>query len=289
MSLSAVLGAVTLNGSLTGDASGALRHLNVLPRTTAGTLTVNGTAAAVLKAGITTTTVPGSGSLRSVSNILPDGRSVGYAETLDAVGTVVSSGATMIGSTVASFQSCSTACNVIVAERADGGSISFGNPPLSNGGAIDGTVSFSKTLGTLTSPTLGSITPVHDAVTSSNDERTYVFDVLGTPAQARKVSLVMLTLRAGVLKEMAIATGVGIGIGIGIATGIGIGIGIGIGAAVYHGFEVASTLPPVPACSGVTQAADLRSFTFDKVALQGGAVGASTSISVSGTLVAKGL
>ena len=272
MSLSAVLGAVTLNGSLTGDASGALRHLNVLPRTTAGTLTVNGTAAAVLKAGITTTTVPGSGSLRSVSNILPDGRSVGYAETLDAVGTVVSSGATMIGSTVASFQSCSTACNVIVAERADGGSISFGNTPLSNGGAIDGTVSFSKTLGTLTSPTLGSITPVHDAVTSSNDERTYVFDVLGTPAQAG-ISLVTLTLRAGVLKEMAIATG----------------IGIGIGAAVYHGFEVASTLPPVPACSGVTQAADLRSFTFDKVALQGGAVGASTSISVSGTLVAKGL
>lgn len=263
-----VLGAITLDGSLTGDASGALWHPRELPRTTTGTLTVNGTAAAVLRAGIATTTVPGSGGSRTVSITLPDGRSVGYAETLDPAGTVVSSGVTVIGSTVESFQSCSTACNVTVVERVDGGSISFGNTPLSNSGALDGTVSFSNTQGTLTSPTLGSITPLHDAVTSSNDARTYVFDVLGTPAQAG-ISLITLTVRAGVLKEMAIATG--------------------IGTAVYHCFEVASTQPLVPACSGVTLAADLRSFSFDNVALQGGAVGVSTSLSVSGTLVAKGL
>jgi hypothetical protein len=264
----AVLGTITLDGSLVGDASGAAWHPRELPRTTTGALTVNGTATEALAAGITTTTTPDSGGSRTVSITLPDGRNLGYAETLNGAGAVVSSGVTLIGSTVASFQSCNAACNVSVVERADGGSISFANTPLSNSGSLDGTVLFSKTQGTLTSPTLGSITPVHDAVESNNDERTYVFDVLGTPAQAG-ISLVTLVYRGSVLKDMAVVTG--------------------IGAAVYHCFETASTQPLVPACSGVTRAADLRSFTFDNVALQGGAVGVSTSITVSGTLVAKSL
>ena len=261
-----VLGAITLDGSLVGDASGAAWHPRDLPRTTTGTLAVNGTAAAVQSATLSTATVPGSGGTRTVAIVLPDGRNLSYAENLNAAGAVLSSGVTLIGSTVASFQSCNAACNVSLVERADGGSISFGNTPLSNSGSIDGTVSFGKTQGTLTSPTLGSITPVHDTVESNNDERTYVFDVLGTTAQSG-ISLARLVYRGSVLTEMAVVTG--------------------IGAAVYHCFETASTSPQVPACSGVTRAADLRSFTFDNVALQGGAVGVSTRIAVSGTLVAK--
>ncbi len=263
-----VLGTVTLGGSLVGDAGGAAWHPRELPRSTRGALTVNGASTEVVNARIATAAAAGNGGTRSVTIALVDGRSIGCAETLDAGGTLVSSGVTFIGTTVASFQSCNTACNVTLAETTRGGSITFGGTALSGGATFAGTVTFATPQGTLTSPTLGAITPVHDSVTSDNDERTYIFDVLGTPAQA-SISLVTVTFRGDVAPRMAVTTG--------------------IGAAVYHCYETASSQPLVPACANIARVADLRTFTFANVALQGGAVGVSTAVSVSGTLVASGL
>ena len=264
----AVLGTVTLDGSLVGDASDAAWNPRELPRSTTGALAVSGTSTGVVTATIATTAAAGNGSIRTVTVTLDDGRSLGYSESLDAGGALLSSGVTFIGTTVASFQSCNTNCSVSVNETASGGSVTFAGTTLSGGATFTGTVAFSKPQGTLTSPTLGAITPVHDAVTSDNDKRTYVFDVLGTPAQAG-ISLVSVTFRGNVATEMAVTTG--------------------IAATVYHCFETASTQPLVPACAGIARAADLRTFTFTNVALQGGGVGVSTAVSFSGTLVARGL
>ena len=257
----ALSGGLTINGSLVGDAPGALWSPAELPRTTRSALTVAGVSVAV---DVSSDDSLGSGStaMRSVMLRLADGSVLGV--TQQAGSEAQASRIVLPASTAL----CFSACGITLADTATGSRVTFSNTALSGGVVVNGSVDIGKTTGSLKSSELGNFTPAVAEIESFNSKRTLTFNVLGTAAQAG-VSLVTVDVQDG----RVIA---------GAAT-------VGIASQVFNCFDNGSSIG-VPACTGLTVAADGRSVGFSNVVMHGGALGAvKRNVTFNGTLVAKGL
>lgn len=257
----ALSGGLRLNGSLVGDAPGAVWTPGELPRTTGSALTVGGASVAVDVTSDDIVPVSGTASARSITMHLADGSVVGVTQQTGAEVQVTRS------VLPASTAYCFSACGVTLASTATSTRVTFNNTTLSGGLVIDGTVDMGKTTGTLTSSDLGSITPTVATIKSLNDKRTLTFSVLGTASQAG-LSLITVEVQNGRVIS-------------GAAT-------VGIAGQVFNCFDNGSAIG-VPTCTGLTVAADGRSVTFSNVVMNGGAVGtARRNVTFNGNLVAKG-
>ena len=253
-------GGLTLNGSLVGDAPGALWATGELPRTTTGALTLAGANVALTSAQ-QESQVSGDSTLRIVTLRLVDGSVLGVTQQGGEVQAVRSILPATIGY-------CFSACGITLADTATGARVTFNNTALSGGPVVNGTVDIGKTTGTLTSGDLGSFTPVSATIKSVNDKRSLTFNVLGTAAQAG-LSLVTVDVQNGRVIR-------------GAAT-------VGLGSQVFNCFDNGSFIG-VPACTGAAVAADGRTVVFNNVVMNGGALGpAKRNVTFNGTLVAQGL
>jgi hypothetical protein len=253
-------GGVTLNGSLVGDAPGAAWTVADLPGATTSSLTLNGAAVSVLSS--TDSTFDASGvTLRSVVLSLSDGSRI----TMSRNGTAAFTADRIV--LPLAVASCAANCNISATDTTATTRVTFANTPLSGGLVLNGTVDYPRTSGSLTSSDAGGFTPVTSNVESLNDKRTLTFSVLGTAAQAG-LSLVTVEVQGGrVVRAQAT---------------------VGIATQVLSCFDNGSFIN-VPACTGVTVAADSRTVTFNNAVLFGGPLGAAgRSVTFNGTLVAKG-
>lgn len=254
-------GALRLNGSLVGDAPGADWVLADLPGGSSGNLTVGGASVRVLTSTDNTLDLGASGIVRTISLRLSDGSTVTLSRTGSAAFTASRA---VLPSTLAL---CLAACNITVADGT-ATQVTFANSPFSGGLAIDGTVDFARTSGSLaTNDALGGITPTASNIESINGRRTLTFNVLGTAAQAGW-SLVTVEVVAGrVVRAQAT---------------------VGIASQVLSCFDNGSAIG-IPACTGITVGTDGRTVRFDNAVLRGGAVGAAArNVTFNGTVVAKG-
>ncbi len=253
-------GGLTLNGSLTGDAPGALWSPAELPRSTFSALTVGGVGLDVATSSDDSLAV-GTTTQRSITLRLSDG---------SVLSLVQQSGGEVQATRVvppASASFCFSACGITLTSTDSGSRVTFNTTTLSGGVVVNGTVDIGKTSGTLTSSDLGSFTPGVGTIESLNGKRTLTFNVLGTAAQAG-LSLVTVEVQGGRVIY-------------GAAT-------VGIATQVLNCFDNGAAIG-VPACTGITVAADGRSVTFDNAVLYGGAVGAAKrNVTFNGTVVAKG-
>jgi hypothetical protein len=254
-------GTSTLTGSLVGDAPGALFSPSELPRSTASSLTLNGSAVGVLTASDQTVGT-GASATRVVSLSLADGSRLSISQL---AGSAASVQRIVPPST---SQLCFSACNVTLSTTATGSRVVFANTALGSGPVLNGSVDIGSTSGSLTTSVLGGFTPVFSSLTASNDERTITFSVLGTPAQSG-IALVTVLLKAGRVVKADAA--------------------VGIAGEVYTCLDNGASIN-VPPCTQVTVAADGRTVRFNDAVLYGGpAVGTKRSVTFTGTLVAKGL
>jgi|GEM_PF-2879786 len=253
-------GALRLNGSLVGDAPGAAWTLADLPGGSSSNLTVGGSSVQVLTSIDSTIDAGGGTTRRSIALRLSDGSTLSLTQTgsapFDAVRVLPP----------ATVSICSTACNITVADGT-GTRVTFANTPLSGGIVVNGTVDFSRTSGSLSTNDSGGFTPVASNIESLNSTRTLTFNVLGTAAQAG-LSLVTVDVVGGrVVRAQAT---------------------VGIATQVLSCFDNGAGIG-VPACTGVTVAADGRTVTFTNAVLRGGALGtAARNVTFNGTVVAKG-
>ena len=257
----ALIGSVLrLNGSLVGDAPGAAWVLADLPGASTSNLTVGGNSVRVLTSVDSTIDAGGGTTQRSIALRLSDGSTL----SLTQAGSGPFAGLRVLAP--ATISSCTTACNISVADGT-GTRVTFANTPLSGGLVVNGTVDFARTSGSLSSNDSGSFTPVASNIESVNSKRSLTFSVLGTAAQAG-LSLVTVDVVGGRVVQ-AQAT-------------------VGIATQVLSCFENGAAIG-IPACSGITVAADGRTVTFSNAVLRGGALGAaSRNVTFNGTLVAKG-
>ena len=132
---------------------------------------------------------------------------------------------------------------------------------------LNGTVDIARTSGSLTTNDTGGFTPVASNIESLNDRRSLTFNVLGTAAQAG-LSLVTVDVVGGrVVRAQAT---------------------VGIATQVLSCFDNGTGIG-VPACTGVSVAADGRTVTFTNAVLCGGALGQpARNVTFNGTVVAKG-
>jgi hypothetical protein len=253
-------GGVTLNGSLVGDAPNAAWTVADLPGATTSSLTLNGAAVRVLSSTDSSFDAAGV-TLRSVVLSLSDGSRITMSRNGAAAFT-----ADRIVLPLA-VASCAANCNISATDTTAATRVTFANTPLSGGLVLNGTVDYPRTGGSLTSSDSGGFTPVTSNVESLNDKRILTFSVLGTAAQAG-LSLVTVEVQGGrVVRAQAT---------------------VGIATQVLSCFDNGSVIN-VPACTGVTVAADNRTVTFNNAVLFGGGVGAAgRSVTFNGTLVAKG-
>ena len=254
-------GGLTLTGSLVGDAPGAAWNVGDLAGATTSSLMLGGSSVRVLSSTDTTTDLGGGNSQRSVTLRLSDGSTLALSQSGSAGYTF---SRILLPATV---QSCNANCGVTLVDSTGSSRITFANSPLGSGSVLNGTVDFARTSGSLTSSDAGSFTPTASSVESLNDKRTLIFNVLGTAAQAG-LSLLTLDVQGGRV-VLVQAT-------------------VGIATQVLSCFDNGAGIK-VPACSGVTLAADGRTVTFNNTVLYGGAVGATgRNVTFNGTVVAKG-
>ena len=255
-------GGGTLNGTLVGDAPGAAWRVADLPRSTDGSLSVNGSSVAVLSASTSTTVIPGTTLLSMVLTLADGTRVVLSRSNSDPINVARSVSTTLL-------QNCGSPCPVTLTESAEGTAVAFANAALSGGTTLNGSVFVGKTQGSLTNNGgLGGFTPVSDSTEAVNDARTVNFSVLGTAAQAG-ISLFSVTVRNGRVTAASAS--------------------IGIGMALYQCGDGLSVIG-YPACSGIAVAANGRSFSFSNATLAGGAIGAAkANVAFNGSLGAKGL
>lgn len=257
----ALSGGVNLNGTLVGDAPGALWSPIDLPRTTSGALTVAGSSVAVDLTNDDSLTLSEGVNLRSIMMLLADGSIVGVTQQTGAEVQVTRS----VSSTNTAY--CFSACGVTLASTASGTRVTFNNTALSGGTIFSGVVDMGKTSGTLNSSDLGAFTPSFATIKSANDKRSITFNVLETAAQAG-LSLVNVEVQNGRVMS-ASAT-------------------VGIAGQVFNCFDNGAVIG-VPACTGMTVGADGRSVAFNNVVMNGGALGTpKRNVTFNGNLVAKG-
>ena len=259
----ALSGGRTLNGSLTGEATGALWSASELPRTTDGVVAVNGSNVVVQTATDATsvaTSSVGTTTQRTIVMRMADGSLISIGQFNGGAPTA---SRVVLPST---SQFCGADCRITLIDSADGVAVKFDGTPLSGGMTLANTVFIGKTKGSVSSPQLGAFTPVSDNISSLNDLRTMTFNNLGTSASAG-ISLLTVEHRAGRVVNAFVTTG--------------------IGMTVHGCFDVAAI--GRPACTGITVSANGRSVSFANTAMAGGAVGgAVATITLDGTLQAKG-
>ncbi len=253
-------GALRLSGSLVGDATGAAWTLADLAGASSSNLTVGGSSVSVLTSIDSIIDAGGGTLLRSIALRLSDGSTLSLTQTGSAPF------AALRVLPPATVSSCSAACNITVADGI-GTRVTFANTSLGGGLVVNGTVDFGRTSGSLSTSDSGAFTPVASNIESVNADRTLTFSVLGTAAQAG-LSLVTATTRGGRVVQVQ-------------AT-------VGIATQVLSCFDN-GTVIGVPACTGVTLAADGRTLSFINTVLYGGPLGAAgRNVTFNGTLVAKG-
>jgi hypothetical protein len=256
-------GNLRLNGSLVGDAPGAAWVAADLAGATTSSLTLAGTAVRAVSGSDTTTDLGGGNSARSISVRLSDGSTLSLSSQTGSVGFTAARVALP-----ATVQSCAAACNTTVVDSTGSTRITFANTTLGSGGPVlNGTVDIARTSGSLTTNDTGGFTPVFSNIESQNDRRILTFSVLGTAAQAG-LSLVTVEVVGGrVVRAQAT---------------------VGIASQVLSCFDNGTGIG-IPACTGVSAAADGRTVTFTNAVLRGGAVGQpARDVTFNGTVVAKG-
>lgn len=259
------MGKLVLNGSLTGDAPGAAWSVDDLPGTTTGSISLGANAARVVTGDVVTGSGPG-GTVRTVTLQLAGGAQLVAVDRFSPTGALLGNSASYLapGGTP-SF--CVGGCAFTVTASASAIGIAFDAMALSDGAVVNGSAQLGRTQGVLTSPSLGSFTPISDSIQSANDRRTLTFSVLGTAAQGG-ISLVVVTVDAGSVTEVSVSTG--------------------IGAGVFQCFKEAASFLGIPACANVSASADGRSVTFSASTVGGGTVGQRQTAVLTGTLTARG-
>lgn len=256
-------GNLRLNGSLVGDAPGAAWvPADLAGATTSSSLTLAGTAVRAVSGSDSTIDMGGGNSIRSIAVRLSDGSTLSFSSQTGIAGFTVSRIA------AATQQTCIAACNTTMVDTTGSTRVTFANTTLGNGGPVlNGTVDIARTSGSLTTNDTGGFTPVASNIESLNSKRTLTFSVLGTAAQAG-LSLVTVDVVGGRV-VLAQAT-------------------VGIGTQVLSCFDNGAAIG-VPACTGVSVAADGRTVTFTNAVLRGGGVGQpARNVTFNGTVVAKG-
>lgn len=257
----ALSGTRTMNGTLTGDASGAAWTLADLPGGSTSNLTLGGTSVSVLGSTDSLIDLGGGTSMRTISLRLSDTSILSLQKTGSAPFSV-----TRVVPP-ATFATCTATCSITLVDGS-GTQLTFANTQLSGGLVLNGTVDFARTSGSLTSnDAVGGFTPATSNVESLNSTRTLTFSVLGTPAQSG-ISLVTVEVAAGTVVRVQATVGIASQLLGCLANGTGIG------------------LPP---CTGVTVGTDGRTVAFNNAVLRGGAIGAAArDVTFNGTLVVKG-
>ncbi len=256
-------GNLRLNGSLVGDAPGATWVAADLAGATTSSLTLAGTAVRAVSGGDSTADLGGGNSARGITVQLSDGSTLALNNQTGGAGFTVTRVLPP-----ATITMCTSACNVTVTDTTGNTRVTFANTTLGTGGPVlNGTVDIARTSGSLTSSDLGGFTPVGSNIESLNSTRTLTFNVLGTAAQAG-LSLVTVEVNGGrVVRAQAT---------------------VGIASQVLSCFDNGSGIG-IPACTGVTLAADGRTVSFSNAVLRGGGVGvAARNVTFNGTVVAKG-
>lgn len=256
----------TLDGSLTGEASGAAWSLLDLPRTTDGIVSVNGVPSMVTTGDVVRGTGPG-GTSRSVTLRLRNGGMVVVADVLNPQGVPTAPAGVTYLAPDQTPHFCVTNCNVTLTENSTSTVVAFNGSLLEGGIVLDNSIGLLKTQGSLASPSLGGFSPVSDSIRSENDLRTLVFSVLGTAAQGG-ISLVSVKSRGGLVEEVAVVSGIGVG--------------------SYSCFKEAADFIGVPACAGATLSANGRSVTFAGTSVGGGFGSNRQTAVIEGTLTARG-
>jgi hypothetical protein len=254
-------GNLKLNGSLVGDAPGALWSSADLPGATTSDLTLAGAGVRVLTASDSTVALGGGATARSIGLRLSDGSTLALNQSGGTSFTVTR---VMLPATITT---CSANCNVGLVDSDTGTRLTLANTTLSGGAVLNGTVDIARGGGSLTSSDAGGFTPVASNIESLNDTRTLTFSALGTVAQSG-LSLVTVEMKAGrVVRAQAT---------------------VGIATQLFTCLDNGAVIN-TPACDGVSVAADGRTVTFRSAVLRGGALGAaSRDVRFDGTLVAKG-
>jgi hypothetical protein len=269
--LGAVGAGLTLNGTLAGQASGALRSPLELPRTTTGSLNLSGRIFTVIDATNASTTTTGT-----VFNLnLADG-------SLISVGQPTAGGATVQRRVTESFtpfrelfQLCSSACGVTITPTVSGHTVTLAatalatlsNTTLTVSGApniLSGTFTIAgPTQGSLTSDTaaLPSFTPLVDSVLATNDVREYFFgDSVTGDTQLSVVT------RGGVVFAAALSR---------------------FSDRLFYTCMTDAAARGLPTCMGITVSADGRTLSFARTALR--SESQAVTVTFTGTLIAKGL
>ena len=256
----ALTGNRTVNGSLTGDAPGAAWTPADLPGASTSNLTLNANPVSVMTSADSVTDLGNGSTVRIISLRLSDGSFLTLQKTGDAPFTA---GRSMPPATLSS---CAANCGITLVDS-EGTQLTFANTPLSGGMVLNGTVSYARTSGSLTSSDLGGFTPIASSIEALNGTRTLTFNVLGTAAQAG-LSLVTVEIAGGSVIRVQATVGIATQLLGCLANGAGIGI---------------------PPCAGVSIGTDGRTVTFNNATLRGGAIGSpARNVTFNGAVVAKG-
>ena len=272
----AAIGNLVLNGTVTGDASGALWSIDEIPRSTDGVLGINGSnsgvASAIRRATFDSNGGTGQPTLRTVQLLMADGALVNATQQFDAAGALVQTTVARFVS-VTQIPSCTgngpaATCGITITASTAGTALRFNGTTLSDGTVLSNTIFVANTLSTLTAAPLGAFAPTRSFFKSENAVRTFTFDVLGTAAQSG-ISLVSVTTRGTAVIEVSLNSN--------------------IGSAVYSCLEKAEPFFGIPACSGGTVSANGLTVTFNKLALVGGPLSdRKQNLTLDGSLTAKG-
>ena len=258
-----LVGGGTLNGTLVGDAPGALWSAAELPRSTDGAIAINGVSTQVDSGNIQDIGGGGVGNtLLAISMFMADGSTVVLGRTN---GLPLSIRRTLTAPQ--SIALCDTACNVTVTASAEGMAVVFANSPLSGGVMLNQSVFIGKTQGAVTNNgQLGTLTPISDTFQSVNDRRYTTFIAPGSTPPS-EIGYLQVTVRGGQV------------------------IGVNATSTNFASYQCGEAVTALgyPLCSGIAVGANGRSFTFTNATLAGGAIGgAKANVVFNGTLTAKG-
>ena len=262
---------LTLNGTLVGEAIGALWSPFELPRTTTGTLSLNGSVYAVIEA--TNASTATTGTVFTLN--LADGSFISVNQAASGGASVHRSLTESYSPSRELFQYCSSACGVTITRSGSGYTLTFAATALATLSNTTLTVSSVPVIlsGTFTiaGPTQGSLasgtaaladfTPLADHVFAANDELTYsFFDSVPGNTQLSVVT------RGGVVFAVWLWR---------------------FSDDAFFGCMADATARGLPACTSITVSADGRTLSFAGTALRSESL--AVTVRLTGTLVAKGL
>lgn len=277
------VGKFTLNGSLTGDATGAVWGPQDLPRTTSGKVTIDNVSHDIVwSQNFNNGIVSGA----FVFMELDDGRLIEVRMQPDGAGGDVD---LVASNGLVDVATCRMPCAVTTSRTAAQLALTFANTVLKQSGfqatgtyVLDGALALGATRGSLTSTTVGSFTPVYSQIQAVNDSRTFRFNGADAFGLNGGVQRAVVTTRAGAVTTVEIVSSVP-----------------GKLPLTHRCINDVSILDPfqsgafddVPACTGVTLAADGLTLSFDAALLKAGTKydADRSTASFSGALVAQGL